>query len=214
MKIDSQNSSLVIAGSWNPAILNDTGWFARTILETAQGHQFNVTVEMAVAEQAVNKLTFLGLSYIASPTFLVFFIDPADANAAQKAIYAARKILEVLNHTPVSGVGFNFQFTLADLNIKFLEKFPVAPDFETILSDYEIVSRSFENKIKVCDELITVKCQSEGGTGAITLNMHTQVQSPMEALGVLGQGSFSTALARATSIAETLSNETTEQENT
>lgn len=211
MKIDTQNCSLIIAGSWNPAILNDARWFARTILDHRPGEQFNVNLEMQVAAQAINKLTFLGVSFIASPSVLMFFINPSDPEAGKAAMRASRKILEVLTHTPVTGIGFNFQFRSENPTAEFLGKFPIASDLDDVLPEHEIVSKSWQNKIAFGNQIVTADCLNEGGAGIISLNMHNEVQSAASALNVLDSDAFVNTLARAKAITEMLSNEAIEE---
>lgn len=211
MKIDVQNATLIIAGSWNPAILNDPNWFGRSILELPPGQNFNMNLEMAVAEQSIRKLSFLGISFIASPQALVFFIDPTDAESGNRAISTARKVLEVLMHTPVSGIGFNFQFLLENPRPEFMNRFHIGADLEDAVPNQQIVGMSWGNIIKDEAKLITVRCESQSNNGSITLNIHDAVGSAHQALEVLNSGAFGAIFQKARGIAEILSNEPLEE---
>lgn len=207
MKIVAENSTLVLAGSWNPAILTPN-WIAKTILKLPPEPHFDVKVEMQVAQGAVQRLSFLGLSYVASPQFLVFFIDPANTEAAAKAVRVARGVLEILSHTPITGVGCNFDFVVEEHKEEFLRRFHAADDLEDEVGEAEVVSKAWGNKIKTSAGLLSIDCVYEGGAGQVHLNFHQETPAAEDARAYLASDEkFVEVFKSAKAIAMKLSNE-------
>jgi len=208
MKIEAENPTLVIAGSWNPAILTPQ-WIAQAALGKAADEQFvvKVTIDPLQGQGAVRRLSFLDIELVAAPQVLIFFIDPKNPESSAKAIAAARTILQTLTHTPISGVGCNFLFSVEENKIEFLDLFRSTNYFEGVLENSEIVSKSWGNKIQADDELIGVECVHEGNVGSIRLNFHHSVQTASEAVEYLTDEKYPEILGQAIKIAENLSNE-------
>ena len=57
MQIDDTKTSLVIAGSWNPAILTPQ-WIANKVLGLPTGQEFNVEVEMVMTPHNFQKYKY------------------------------------------------------------------------------------------------------------------------------------------------------------
>lgn len=204
MLIDANKTSLVIAGSWNPAILNPS-WIAKTVFNYEQDQEFNVSVEMGMAPLNYQKFTFLDISYIATPQFLIFYIDHLQPENIQKTITTARSILNKLLHTPITGVGFNFEFLLNEQKDNFLDLFKQVDKLNDVFPDMTVVSKLWGNTITAENELITIQCILEGAVGKITVNQHHALSNADEAANYLQDGIFDASLIRVLAIAEVLS---------
>lgn len=183
MNLVENNTSLVIAGAWNPAILNPH-WVASKAMGLELGQNFQVIVEVPVGapEQAM-KYEFEQIKYLATRNNLTFYL--VDNNDAQKAksISTAAKILELLSHTPVTGFGFNFRYEIENPSEDILDTFvsgeKVAGYFDDV--DVDIARHAWEVALKIQDRLITMNVQLEGGRVFVTYNVHFEVDGAVTA---------------------------------
>lgn len=206
MKTLQENSTMVLAGSWNPAILTPS-WIAQTVFGRRPGEQFPVEIDMVVANGAMQKMKFLGLSCMASPQFLIFFFDSQNAESCSIAVSSARKILEVLSHTPVSGVGFNVQFVLSETKPEFLSRFQNV-DLDDEVPAAGIVSQGWGMKLNAAENLISINSSYEGGNGTIAMNFHHSTATADEARAYLANDNKCLEIfGVATAVAKKLSNE-------
>lgn len=210
MQIVVNKTSLVIAGSWNPAILNPS-WIGKTVLNFEKDHEFEVLVEMGIAPLNFQKYTFFDISYTASPQYLIFYIDHLNAECVSKTIAAAKSILNVLSHTPVTGVGFNFEFLLNEQKDEFLNLFNQVDALNNVLNEMAVVSKLWGNTITADNELITVQCILEGAVGKITVNQHHALENATDAANYLQDGIFQASLKRVVAIASVLSADNLEE---
>jgi len=113
MKLLPEETSLVIAGDWNPAILNPK-WVGEHGLKL----NADVNVEMllpVVAGAALGnhpQYRLGGLSFICRPGQLV--LAPTEGDKFELAEDAAANMVSILTHTPLRGVGHNFVFHDSD----------------------------------------------------------------------------------------------------
>ena len=123
MQIVPEETSLVVAGAWNPAILTPA-W----VLQHGLGRQepSQVQVFMPAGFGGVFELPRYVLdqfTYVVRPDSLVLTPTqhtPGSLEAVERSVF---KMLEVLRHTPVNGVGHNFEFRQQDPAITNLDVF-------------------------------------------------------------------------------------------
>ncbi len=206
MKIFQENSTMVLAGSWNPAILTPQ-WIAQTVFGLKAGESFPVEIDMIVANGAMQKMRFLGLSCVASSQFLIFFFDSQNTESCSVAVKSARKILEVLSHTPVTGVGFNMQFLLSETKPEFLNRFQ-SIDLDDEVPGADVVSKGWSMKLNTVENLISITSTYEGGSGRIEMNFHHSATTADEARAYLADDNKCLEIfGVATAVAKKLSNE-------
>ena len=110
--LDYKKPTVVIVGHWNAVILNEPGWTAKHILEIPDGHQINlrsvvqVNPERGVPEKQIWLFESFGISCFGHRLELFTL----DTNNFQPLYGVVSGIAEKLPHTPVTGVGVNFDF--------------------------------------------------------------------------------------------------------
>lgn len=104
--------AVVVSGHWNAAILNDLGWVAAHLLGVPEGETINLQQVIAGGPlpKIVNLFDNFGMCCFEGR--LEFYIR---ATSKSEDIYKIiRTIAEKLPHTPIGGVGFNFQYMTTD----------------------------------------------------------------------------------------------------
>ncbi len=169
MNIDLRQPILVLAGHWNPHIFS-LDWMAVNLFQIEAGDTVEVGQAMS-AERAfpITYLNDVGLSC----TFerLELFAVGVEAEDFQRVETVARKILELLSHTPVFGVGVNFRFFDHDVDAKFSDSLVTKEDLE---AKYKIASTEVRSALQVGDgtTLNLVRALDQGGI-AVAFNFHT-----------------------------------------
>lgn len=112
MDLNLAETSLVLAGAWNAAILTPS-WvlkhgFGREEADAATRVQiFLPVVQGGTLEFA--KIRTEGLTYVVRPDALIFAPNEA-VEQLSRAEEVAAGIVGVLSHTPMTGIGHNFEF--------------------------------------------------------------------------------------------------------
>lgn len=196
MKLIENNTSLVIAGSWNPAILNPS-WVASKAMSLDLGQNFPVNVEVAVGvpDQAMI-FEFEQIKYVATRNNVTFFLKDNDEAQNAKTISTAAKILELLPHTPVTGFGFNFRYEIESPSKVILGTFTmgakVAAYFDAI--EVDVVRHAWDVVIKIQDRLITMNAQLEGDKVFVTYNVHYEIDNALIASQKLASADLLTTI--------------------
>lgn len=109
MKINIENWSIAIVGSWNTAIINP-GWLTKTLsLEGLIGIEFPIgNPHLPIRYNANNVLI------VARQDALVLAPKSNLPEVLSHTEIYASKILRTLTHTPVAAVGINFDFVESD----------------------------------------------------------------------------------------------------
>lgn len=123
---DFKTPSVVVAGHWNVAILNEPGWIARNILDIPDGK--GATLEgITIADKMETGQIF--------PQKNIWLFDDYGMGCAEQrvelyvrdierldAVYSfMEKLIDLLPHTPVGGVGVNFKVRVEDEGQSILE---------------------------------------------------------------------------------------------
>lgn len=181
----AEQRTLVIAGAWNPAILSPN-WVAKEVLQLGAAADFQVGMQVSINDpsQPVG-FQFEGISFAPALNVLVFQLMP-DLDH-QKAIDVAAGILELLPHTPVSGVGFNFGFQVLDANTELLRTFSAGSRVPSLLEDENaaLVKQGWGASIGTKGRLINMTCKLEAGVVVIGFNVHLEAPSATAAAAIL-----------------------------
>ena len=209
MQSVAQKTTVVIAGAFNPSIIIPP-WIAKNVLDVPTGQNFPVQVLAPITGIAqLPRFTFAGLSF--SPSFqnLTFYLEDLDDAGCHKVCDAAARILELLPHTPVTGLGFNFGFTENQPSVRLLQLMSVSPAVaDAVGQGAETVGRSWANLLNWDKALITVLAEIRGEEASLDLNFHYAVQSASEAQEVLKkQAVYAIHRDAAQRVATTLSQE-------
>jgi hypothetical protein len=181
------NTTLVLAGAFNPAILVPQ-WIALNALDIPAGQDLPVQMMAPVGPgfgQAA-KYMFAGLSY--SPGFqnLTFYLE--GDNNGQRVCDVAARILGLLPHTPISGVGFNFGYMEENPGVQLLELLQSGSSLASALGEgTEVVSRSWGNVSSWEGALVSTRAEIRGGSVTVDFNFHYSVQTAGAAATILGR---------------------------
>jgi hypothetical protein len=112
MELIPAETSLVVAGAWNAAILTPP-WVLRHAFHKPPQDQPQVQVFLPAGAGLIFELpryALEGVTYSVRPDALVFAPNSSDDDSLGKVETASANIVEVLSHTPLSGIGHNFGF--------------------------------------------------------------------------------------------------------
>lgn len=186
MQLQQEKSTLVIAGSFNPAILVPP-WFAKNVLGKPEGENFPVQVQAPLASVVqAPRFTFLGISFTPSFQSLTFHLQDLDPAASQGVCESAATLLQRLPHTPVLGVGFNFTFLDAAPSAQLLQTFQPREDLPPALGEgAQVVAQSWSNLVSWGNSLVKIKCERKGNEVTLELNFHYSVKDATSGEAVL-----------------------------
>lgn len=209
MRLLPEKTTLVIAGAFNPAILSPA-WIAKNVLGLDEDHPVQVELFTSVGSPAHPlpvRYSFAGITYSASAQRLAFGFEGLDANGAVKVIRTVRKIFELLPHTPVTAVGFNFGFSDTQLSAKLATLLSSEVSLLDGLDDQgaSIVMQSWGNGIRIGDELVSVACKFDSAELTVDINAHRDVNDAAALVAALtADDVFASHLSLAESIATSL----------
>jgi hypothetical protein len=112
MELIPAETSLVVAGAWNAAILTPP-WVLKHAFHKPPQDQHTVQVFLPAAAGLIfesPRFAFEGVTYTVRPDALVFAPNSSDSDSLFKVETAVANIVGVLSHTPVTGIGHNFEF--------------------------------------------------------------------------------------------------------
>lgn len=187
MKLIANETSLVIAGTWNPAILTPD-WVVRHALQRDPEGQMIVQAEMDVGSvYQFPRFSLQDFMYLARPDVLILSPSTISEDAFRLVEDCANRTLEQLTHTPITGIGHNFEFqedapeagALQALNVAQQDIVDAAPDDCTVASSVVITSLN-RGPVK-----INIQRYFDGVLLGIKFNFHHSVNSAAEAAQVL-----------------------------
>lgn len=191
MKLIHEETSLVLAGAWNPAILTPP-W----VLEYGLGKALDGTNRYQAFLPAGFGLIFEAPRYVLDdltfsvrPDSLIITPKSEADNALASAEDVAAKMLDQLKHTPVAGVGHNFGFREQDPQSAMLGIFTRARQdlADEIPAGWEpattAIVASFTNVAR--NVVVNVQRSFEGGAIIVKINFHHAVSNAEQAVSVL-----------------------------
>jgi hypothetical protein len=181
-----EKSTIVIAGSFNPAILTPA-WIGKNVLDPPIVEEFPVYVMATIMGPAqVPRYSVPGFSYSPGYQNLTFHLEGLDATACQRVCEVAARILGLLPHTPTTGIGFNLGFRDDNPSVQLLRLLAVSPSFADALGQgAEVVGRNWLNVASWGSALVTLQTGIRGSEFALDLNFHYTVQDARGAESVL-----------------------------
>ncbi|SJM93916.1 conserved hypothetical protein [Crenothrix polyspora] len=200
MNLISSETSLVIAGAWNPAILTPAWVLQHGLDKSLNGDNVVKTYFPATLGVIFEppRYELEKLSFVVLPnTFILFPIgsitDGEDDLEGLEDV--AAKILQELKHTPITGVGHNLTFKHSDPKSNELDVFTASTQdlSDEMPSDWLLASRNIAANFKNADEtvIINVQRQFEANEIVVRFNFHHPVSSIESALAVLrGNGDY------------------------
>lgn len=198
MKLIHEETSLVLAGAWNPAILTPP-WVLQhglnRALDGTNRYQTFLPTGLGLVFDSP-RYVLEDLTYTVRPDALIIVPNsetPADLNSVEDA---AARMLEQLSHTPIGGVGHNFEFRELNPQPDQLDIFTrsrqeigdVMPEgWEPATT---AINSSFTNTAKTV--LFNVQHTLMGNVIIVKVNFHHAVSNVEQAISVLrGENGYS-----------------------
>lgn len=189
MELIDNSATLVIAGNWNPSILNPI-WVAREALELQPDNTFQATINYI--NTSVGQLIsyeFEGLKYVANYDQVVFHFNPNDLDQCNKTTLTASRILRLLNHTPITAFGLNMSYRIANPSQKLLRSFEsssliLEADIDNLT---DIVKRSWGTTVNYDGYLLNVNSVLEAGAVILSFNLHHEITNALRGAELLEQ---------------------------
>jgi hypothetical protein len=186
MKLVSNETSLVIAGAWNPAILTPV-WVLQHGLNKPLDGVNSVQTFFPISPGVIfepPRYVLEDLSFIVRPDTLIL-CPPDSMNSSENALNnledAAANILQELKHTPMTGVGHNFTFIHTNPESKELDVFTNSTQdiSDEMPDDWSPASYVLATSFKNSTETVIVNIQRQFEASAITVkfNFHHPVDS-------------------------------------
>lgn len=197
MQLVPAETSLVVAGAWNPAILSPS-WVLRHGLNRPTGQAEPVQVYVPAGTGLIfdfPRYVLPEFSFVVRPDSLIMAPTDQTANDLGVLENAAAAMLEHLRHTPITGIGHNFEYRDADPSPDQLENFTRSrQDISDIMpggwdAASTMVASSFRKENG--SVIVTVTRQFDAGTVSVKFNFHHPIGSVDQALQILrGQNNF------------------------
>lgn len=185
MKAIEENTTVVLAGAFNPSILR-AQWVAVHGLGYQANQEFQVEMLAPVGGAGPARFSFDGFSYSAAFNALTLHLKGAEIAQCHRSIRAAANILAQLPHTPVAGLGFNFAFLVEEPSAALLQLMTTHDAMtDSFPGDPAVVTRKWGNAVKWGQALVNIDCTLAGGQATITFNFHYSTASAEEAGNVL-----------------------------
>jgi hypothetical protein len=191
MKIVPTETSLVVAGAWNPAILTPA-WVIKHGLNKEES-KCKVQVFLPAAAQGIvfewPKYTLADLSFIVRSDAFVLLPPEHNTENFEFLQEIASRILKALPHTPITGVGHNFEYREQNPSAKDLKVFT---DSRQDLADEmpagweattALVAASFRNATG--NVVVNIQRQFDVSAIAMKFNFHHAVTAIDQAVAVL-----------------------------
>jgi hypothetical protein len=125
MQLFPVETSLVVAGAWNPAILTPA-WVLRHGLNRPAGQAEPVQVYVPAGTGLIfdfPRYVLPEFTFVVRPDTLIMAPTDQTANNLEVLENAAALMLEHLRHTPINGIGHNFEYRDTEPSPDQLENF-------------------------------------------------------------------------------------------
>jgi hypothetical protein len=178
MRLVADSASLVVAGIWNPAILNPH-WLVHQAMGVPEGQAVNVQMEQALmGPPQATTYVIEGVKFAPARNRLI--LRPTQNSAANFAHTqkTATNILRMLPHTPVMAVGQNFEFLEDAPSADQLAAFNAVSDLaERCEFEFETVGTQLVSSIRFNGRLLNFTRVHTGGNLQLRFNFHYETLS-------------------------------------
>ena len=171
MPLTAADSSVVVLGHWNRAILTPQG-IARRLFGLDE--KTPVEVRVAIDAPAPPQVVYEGTTVVVDSDKLVAQPEKGGFDGLDKAMEVARRAMEDLPVTPMRAAGINVKFRCEELN-EPLEAILRNPAWDDPLSDkrYEILGREALRVLRWREGQINLSIKdNKDGTVQIQFNFH------------------------------------------
>lgn len=198
MNIVPDKTNLVIAGAFNPAILTPQ-WILQHVMGREPGEEIPVELLAPINGTGPTRFTFEDFSYTPTSQRLVVYLGALDEQAANERVSRVARILELLPHTPIAAVGFNFAYSSDEVSEAAASLFPTFPELLDVVNEgAEVVVRSWGQTIRLGDEVLGATAKLTGTVLDLGLNFQVSTVSISQVIELLrSQDAFSSRLDKA-----------------
>lgn len=194
MNFNTGATSLVIAGSWNPAILNPQWILKHGLEKESDAAQVKAFIPAsATGAFEFPKFVIDGFSYSVRPDALIIMFDETESEKLRFGESVAAKLLSALSHTPITGVGHNFEFRDERPLPEYLNTFTAACQdvLDQMPEGWSAAATNLSVSVRNRDATVFANISRIYDAGAITVkfNFHHPVTSATQAVAVLAGNS-------------------------
>jgi hypothetical protein len=170
MKLDLRRPTLVVAGAWNPAILQP-GWIAQHVFGVPVGSKVTAKIAQMVVDEQPKKIFYLNdVGFAVSSNRLELFAVGVEESAFNAVENAATQIVELLPHTPISAYGIDFYFAEEQASSQLLKMIGGRDALET---RFDVARETVTSRINLEDTLqLNIRRQAEKSTASFDFNFH------------------------------------------
>lgn len=185
-----EETSLVITGAWNPAVLTPNWIIQNAYPQTDAPPIQTVQALMPIGVfYAYPKYTLGLIDFTASNDLLAIHPSSTNEECCQVVDNTASKIIELLPHTPITGIGHNFEFreeqpTEAQLQIFVNAQAPLEAIYP---DDFARNTNSITTSLINADQSIVINLTQyfDGTRIGVKFNFHHSLSDSATALKVL-----------------------------
>lgn len=174
--------SIVVAGQWNRAIFTPK-WISGRLTQEQK-----LNLEIAVNNpSAPIRISFDNVILTVTSRRLQVSVERCEDVFMQKAQQVVQKVLQDLNHTPISGLGINFRFLCDAPSGKLLNTFDVRDLHELSDVGLSIQSTKISRVLKRENQTINLSLEFEAGKAVVAFNFHSSAKTAEQALASLNE---------------------------
>ncbi len=189
MNVEPDNWSVVIAGSWNRAILTPMGIQSKLFeIPTDKKEPLVIDLEVPVDGLGPYRVTRDDITIMVEDKRLVVETKKEEYPILEKAMKIGVVAMKNLPETPFIAAGFNLRFLINDFPADFFSATNMEIDNKIVDSGYDIKERRFLRSLEYGDGFLNVDV-IQNGTDAVkmSLNFHRASKDRDELTKWLGQ---------------------------
>jgi len=210
MKLFHEETTLVIAGAWNPAILTPP-WVLKhgleKVLDGTNRYQAFLPAGFGLIFDAP-RYVLEDLTFSVRPDSLIIVPKSETSEELNIAEDVAARMLNHLKHTPVGGVGHNFEFREQNPQPAQLDVFTRSrQDLADVMPNgWEPATAAISSSFTKAGGTVAINVQRtfEGGAIIVKVNFHHAVANAEQAISVLSGGNGYSRMPENFQLARTL----------
>jgi hypothetical protein len=180
MRPNLENWSVVLAGHWNRMIFS-ADWVATHLFGSEQ-----IEIEISMSNPALPpRFTHGGVALIVTPPRLTLNPRRSDDESLRHAEKTAINILQQLPHTPLMGVGINYEFVEEAPEPSLISLFRIGDS--GLLADQELVTGKtiIQRQLIHGEDILNLSLGFENGVVTFGFNYHKEASDPQTAMEFL-----------------------------
>jgi hypothetical protein len=182
MQSNQESFNIIITGSWNPAIFS-VEWVEKKLCDSKES---KVSLALPFNNPTLPpRIEFEGMIIYPQTSLLKICPVNADIQGLIDSAKIAHKILSILNHTPINGMGVNLEFTAEKENETHIQSI-VHSDTAKLEASYNILGSEITRKLELTDKkILNFKVISEEKHITFSFNFHHEFESQDQFLKIL-----------------------------